>query len=70
MDHVAGPLHILLVEKRGGFRLIEYVSKLYPFERIIWWCLSILECLGIYFRICLPLCLEICLAGKNITKRQ
>jgi hypothetical protein len=63
MDHVVGPLHILLAEKRGGFGLV--CLKLYPFERIIWWCLSILECLGICFGMCPAICLEICLAGKK-----
>jgi hypothetical protein len=68
MDHVAGPLHILSAEQEGRISFDRICLKLYPFERIIWWCLSNLECLGIYFGIFLTICLEICLAGKNIKK--
>ena len=43
MDHVAGPLHILLAEKkwRSWFNII--CLKFYQFGRTTWWCLSILE---------------------------
>ena len=34
MIHVAGPLHILLVEMRGGFSFNIICLKLYQFERI------------------------------------
>jgi hypothetical protein len=41
MDHVARPLHILLAKKGGGFDIV--CLKLYKFERITSWCLSILK---------------------------
>ena len=43
MDHVVGPLHILLVEKEGRTWFKIRSLKLYQFERTIWWYLSILE---------------------------
>ena len=43
MDHVAGPLHILLAEKEGRIWFNIICLKLYQFERTIWWCLSVLE---------------------------
>ena len=41
MDHVAGPLHILLAVKRGEDLVLIICLKLYQFERTTWWCLSI-----------------------------
>ena len=43
MDHVAGPLHILLAEKEGWIWFNIIYLKLYQFERITWWCLFVLE---------------------------
>ena len=43
MDHVAGPLHILLVEKEGRIWFNIKYLKFYQFKRITWWCLSVLE---------------------------
>ena len=43
MDHVAGPLHALLVEKEGRIWFHIICLKLYQFKRFIWWCLSVLE---------------------------
>ena len=43
MDHVAGPLRILLAEKEGRIWFNVLCLKLYQFERITWWCLSVLE---------------------------
>ena len=43
MDHVAGPLHILLAEKEGRISFDIICFKLYQFERITWWCLFVLE---------------------------
>jgi hypothetical protein len=43
MDHVVGPLHILLAEKEVRIWFNTISLKLYQFERITWWCLSILE---------------------------
>jgi hypothetical protein len=43
MDHVARPLHILLVEKEGRTWFNIKCLKLFYFKRIIWWCLSVLE---------------------------
>ena len=43
MNHYAGPLHILLVEKEGRIWFSIICLKLYQFERSTWWCLSILE---------------------------
>ena len=42
MDHVAGPLHVLLPGKEGRiwFRII--CLKRYQFKRMTWWCLSVL----------------------------
>ena len=51
--------------KEGRIWLNIICLKLYPFERIIWWCLSILECLRIFFGICSTICLEICFVGKK-----
>jgi hypothetical protein len=45
MDHVARPLHILLAEKEGRNWFNIKCLKLYQFEIITWWCLSILECI-------------------------
>ena len=65
MDHVAGPLHILLAEKEGRIWFNIICLKLYQFERTTWWCLSVLESiLRIYFGIYL----EISLAEKYIKK--
>ena len=41
--HVAGPLHILLAEKEGRIWFNKICLKPYQFERITWWCLSVLE---------------------------
>jgi hypothetical protein len=42
MEHVVGPLHVLLAEKgRIWYNII--CLKVYQFERITWWCLSVLE---------------------------
>ena len=38
MDHVAGPLHILLAEKEGRTWLYKICLKIYQFERTTWWC--------------------------------
>jgi hypothetical protein len=43
MDHVAGPLHILLAKKEGRIWLNIICVKLYQVERITWWCLYVLE---------------------------
>ena len=43
MDHLAGPLHILLAEKEGRIWFKVICLKLYQFERITWWCLFIME---------------------------
>ena len=43
MDHVAGPLHILLAEKEGRIWFNIICLKFYQFERITWSCLSIKE---------------------------
>ena len=43
MDHVAGPLHILLAEKEGRIAFNIICLKLYQFERTTWWCLYVLE---------------------------
>jgi hypothetical protein len=43
MDHIAGPLHILLAEKEKRIRFNIICLKLYQFKKITWWCLSILE---------------------------
>jgi hypothetical protein len=43
MDHVVGPLHILVVGKEGRVWLNIVCLKLYQFERITWWCLFVLE---------------------------
>ena len=43
MDHVMGPLNILLAEKEGRFWFDMICLKLYQFKRIIWWCLFVLE---------------------------
>jgi hypothetical protein len=43
MDHVAGPLHILLAEKVGRIWFNMICLNLYQFKRITWWCLSVLE---------------------------
>jgi hypothetical protein len=43
MDHVAGPLHILLAEKEGRIWFNIICLKLYQFEKITRWCLFVLE---------------------------
>ena len=43
MDHVAGSLHILLAGKEGRIWFSIIWFEFYQFERIIWWCLSVLE---------------------------
>ena len=43
MDHVAGPLHILLAEKEGRIWFNIICLKLYQFKRITWWCFYVLE---------------------------
>ena len=43
MDHVAGPLHILLAGKEGRIWFNIKYLKLYQFKRITWWCLFVLE---------------------------
>ena len=43
MDHVVGPLHILLAEKEGRIWFSIICLKLYKFERTTWWCLFVLE---------------------------
>jgi len=44
MDHVAGLLHMLLVEKREERIWFNMIClKLYQFEMIAWWCLSVVE---------------------------
>ena len=43
MDHVAGPLHILLAGKEGRIWFNMICLKLYQFERTTWWCLFVLE---------------------------
>ena len=43
MDHIARPLHILLAEKEGRIWFDIICLKIYQFERITWWGLSILE---------------------------
>ena len=41
MDHVVGPLHILLAEKEGRIWFNIICLKLYQFERTTWWCLFV-----------------------------
>ena len=43
MDHVVGPLHILLAEKEGSIWVNIICLQIYQSERTTWWCLSILE---------------------------
>ena len=43
MDHVAGPLHILLAENEGRIWFHIICLKRYQFKRITWWCLCVLE---------------------------
>ena len=43
MDHVAGPLHILLAKKEGMIWFNLICPKLYQFKRITWWCLFVME---------------------------
>ena len=43
MNHVAGPLHILLVEKEGRSWFNITCLQVYQFKIITWWRLSILE---------------------------
>ena len=43
MDHVARPLHILLVEKKGRIWFNIICLKFYQFERTTWWCLFVLK---------------------------
>ena len=43
MDHVAGPLHILLAEKVGRIWFNLICLKFYQFKKITWWCLCVLE---------------------------
>ena len=60
MDHVAGPLHILLAEKRGG---IEYnmsqTLQIWEYYLVV-----VFVCPRIYSRICCRICLEIYLVQK------
>ena len=65
MDHVAGSLHILLVGKEGRIWFDVVCLKLYQFEKITWWCLSILEYVMEYALQSIP---EIYHAGKFIKK--
>ena len=60
----AGPLHILLAEKEGRIWFNIICLKLYQFERI---CLSDYHgiCPGIYFGICLEICLVEKIYHKN-----
>jgi len=50
MDHVAGPLHILLSEKEGRIRFNIIRLKLYHFKRITWWYLFLLEVASLDFK--------------------
>ena len=43
MNHVLGPLHILLAEKEGRSWFNIICRKLCQFKRITWWCLSVME---------------------------
>ena len=43
MDHVTGPLYILLAQKEGRIWFNVINLKFYELERIIWWCLYVLE---------------------------
>jgi hypothetical protein len=43
MDHVAGPLHILMVGKEGRIWFNIICFKLYQFESNNWWPFSILK---------------------------
>ena len=64
MNHVAGPLHILLAEKEGRIWFSIICVKIYQFKRITWWCLSVLEfALEFVMKSAVPSCLEICHAG-------
>ena len=65
LDRVAGTLHILLAEKEGRIWFIIICLKLYQFERITWWCLSVLESIMEYF---FGICHASYLARKNILK--
>ena len=64
MDCVVGPLHILLAEKEGRIQFNIRCLKLYHFERITWWCLSLY--LEIHYGIYLAIYPEICPARQNI----
>jgi hypothetical protein len=67
MDHDAGPLHILLVEKEGRIWLNAIYLKLYRFERITWWCLSVLESIMDFVMKSRP---TICPARKKISRKS
>ena len=43
MDHVAGPLHILLAKKEGRIWFNIICLKLYQYERTTWWCLYVMK---------------------------
>ena len=49
MDHVAEPLHILLVENDGRVWFNLTCLKIYQFEIITWWCLYVLKFVMIDF---------------------
>ena len=43
MDHVVGPLHILLAEKEERIWFNIICLKIYQCERTTWWCLYVME---------------------------
>ena len=54
MDHEAGALHVLLAEKETRITFNVTCLKLYQFERVSWWCLSVVEYV-IEFALCFAL---------------
>ena len=67
MDHVVGPLHILLAKKEGRIWFDIKCFKLYQFwENYLAMFVYLEIYLGIFSRICLAIYPEICLAGKKI----
>jgi hypothetical protein len=67
MDHVAGPIHILLAEREGRIWFNIICLKPYQFKDnylVVFVCPEI--CYGIYPTICL----EICHVGENILRNH
>ena len=64
MDHVAGPLHILLVRRKEDLVQYNMSQTLFIWENY----LVVFVCLGIYLGIYLAICHEICLDGNFFKK--